>query len=88
MRKEKKSYDRETERKKRRIKETAGKSGSEKYEERIFFLYLCNKCTLYVNNHLFLVGPVPICRALQTRIGPTRNRIPKKNLIVYTAASK
>jgi hypothetical protein len=39
-------------------------------------LYFCNKCTIYINNYLFIVGPIPICRALQTGIGSTRNKLP------------
>jgi hypothetical protein len=58
--------------KKRRIKETVGK----KSMGRGIMLYLSNKPTIYVNNYLFLVGHLPVCRALQTGIGPTRNNVP------------
>ena len=47
-------------------------------------LYLCNKYTIYVNNYLFLVGPIPICRALQTAIGPTRTKIPDTLDCIYS----
>ena len=74
MRQEKKSDDRETERKKKwRIKETVGKSGRKKYEERNFVIFVQQVHNLC---YLFLVGLIPICRALQTAIGPTRNKIP------------
>jgi hypothetical protein len=81
MRQEKKSDGRETERKKRRIKETVEKSGRKKYDERNFVIFVQQTHNLC---YLFLVGPNPICRALQTAIGPTSNKIPDTLVCNYS----
>jgi hypothetical protein len=84
MRQEKKSDGRETERKKEKEnKRNGGKSGRKNMRKGIL-LYLCNKCAIYFNNYLFLVGPILICSALQTAIGPTRNKIPDTLDCIYS----